>query len=273
MNPPYENEKIQEMTPGKVPVGLVGFLRHPNENLKADYRPGGLLRTVCWWAGVQVFFAIAMALLITFDLGQGGAEDTTRASMPPEGVSAKAFLWLLIFLPPVLEEFLFRYPLRRTRWVLTLWSTVVAYLLVSALAGCTGIEAQGLLWRLALGGAVGLAVGLGGWRYALKINFGGAVLLLGGGICPAALVQPAWGGLSVDLPAVPAGLHAGQICFGTGVRVRTDAARIRGGRCPACVLQPVFRHIVRYPDCGRCPLPEKDFASPSALRWALLIFP
>ena len=161
MNPPHENEKIQEMTPGKVPAGLVGFLRHPNENLKADYRPGGLLRTVCWWAGVQLFFAIAMALLITFDLGQGGAEDTTRASMPPEGVS------------PVLEEFLFRYPLRRTCWVLTLWSTVVAYLLVSALAGVRGIEAQGLLWRLALGGAVGLAVGLGGWRYALKINFGG----------------------------------------------------------------------------------------------------
>jgi len=173
MNPPHEKEKIQSMTPGKVPVGLVGFLRHPNENLKADYRPGGLLRTVCWWAGVQVFFAIAMALLITFDLGQGGAENTTRASMPPEGVSAKAFLWLLIFLPPVLEEFLFRYPLRRTRWVLTLWSAVAAYLLVSALAGVRGLEPQGLLWRLALGGAVGLAVGLGGWRYALKINFGG----------------------------------------------------------------------------------------------------
>ena len=113
-----------------------------------------------------------MALLITFDLGQGGAE-TSRSSMPPEGVSAKAFLWLLIFLPPVLEEFLFRYPLRRTRWALTLWSTVAAYLLVSALAGVRAIEPQGLLWRLALGGVVGLAVGLGGWRYALKINFGG----------------------------------------------------------------------------------------------------
>ena len=78
-------------------------------------------------------------------------------------------LWVVILMPPVLEETAFRLPLRRKRLYVTLGAAAITFI-VSALATSTAVYS--LSWpRLAACVVVALIFWLRGYKWVLKVNF------------------------------------------------------------------------------------------------------
>lgn len=78
-------------------------------------------------------------------------------------------LWVVILMPPVLDETAFRLPLRRKRLYVTLGAAAITFI-VSALATSTAVYS--LSWpRLAACVVVALIFWLRGYKWVLKVNF------------------------------------------------------------------------------------------------------
>lgn len=112
----------------------MAFLRHPDEDMAQDNHPLSLLRTCLWYFSTSLILVVGMAVLITLDLSPSVNSDN---SIP---------LWGVAFFLPVAEELAFRLPLRRKRWILTVWAGVVSYFLLSMALGTKVYEAEYLPW-------------------------------------------------------------------------------------------------------------------------------
>lgn len=140
--------------------GLLAFLRRPDEYVTQDNRPISLLRTCLWYFSTSLILVVGMAVLITLDLSPAVNSDN---SIP---------LWGVAFFLPVVEELAFRLPLRRKRWILTVWAGTVSYFLLCIALGTKVYETEYLPWRVA--GCIALTAGIwfGGWKWLRRISFG-----------------------------------------------------------------------------------------------------
>lgn len=146
--------------------GLLAFLRRPDEYVTQDNRPISLLHTCLWYFSTSLILVVGMAVLITLDLSPAVNSDN---SIP---------LWGVAFFLPVAEELAFRLPLRRKRWILTVWAGAISYFLLSMALGTKVYEAEYLPWRVA--GCIALTAGIwfSGWKWLRRIRFGWYFYLL-----------------------------------------------------------------------------------------------
>lgn len=127
-------------------MNLISFLRNP-VYFGRDNRPSQLLITVCWYFGCTV--AVSLLFLGFGRVFPEGVPEVTRRypDLP---------LWLVLLLPPLIEELAFRFPLRRSLATLGVGLFFLAFLLVSKGFGGEIYTAKLLPAR------IGIAFGLAG---------------------------------------------------------------------------------------------------------------
>lgn len=139
--------------------GLFAFLRHPSEDVTRDNSPLSLLRTVLWYFSTSLILVVGMAILITLDLSP--TTDSDR-HIP---------VWGIVLFLPIAEELAFRFPLRRKRWILTVWAGIVSYILLSMALSTKIYETSYLTERLIGCAAVTVGIWFQGWKWLRNIKF------------------------------------------------------------------------------------------------------
>lgn len=122
---------------------LIDFLRHPVENAPADNRPSQLLKTFGWFCLLQLVGLIGTGLFVLLweahlPLRDALADNTFRGVL------------IAVLIAPLLEEAMFRLPLRRNRVTLLIALAISLFGIVSAACGIPAIRsAERLPLRLA----------------------------------------------------------------------------------------------------------------------------
>lgn len=142
---------------------MARFVVSPTEYSTPDLKIGSVLMS-CFWFLVVNFSVTAIYHFVDIGVFNAVTPDssvgTARNYLP---------LWVVILMPPVLEETAFRLPLRRKRLYVTLGAAAITFI-VSALATSTAVYS--LSWpRLAACVVVALIFWLRGYKWVLKVNF------------------------------------------------------------------------------------------------------
>lgn len=151
---------MNENLPERQGKGLLAYLSHPGEEIMRDNRPFSLLRTCLWYFGTGLLLVVGMAVLITLDLSPSVDSDSNIPS------------WGVVLFLPVAEELGFRFPLRRKRWILTVWAGFASYFLLSMALGVKAYEVAFLVWRLVGCALLTAGVWFWGWKWLKRIRFG-----------------------------------------------------------------------------------------------------
>lgn len=142
---------------------MAGFVVLPAEYSTPDLRLGSVFMSLFWLLVINFavttiyhFVDIGVFNSVSPDSSTGSARDV----LP---------LWVIILLPPVLEETAFRLPLRRKRMYVTLGAAAITFI-VSALVSSTAVYS--LSWpRLAACAVVAVIFWWRGCKWVRKINF------------------------------------------------------------------------------------------------------
>lgn len=141
---------------------IIRFVISPRDNLALDFKIGSILKTVLWLFIIHISFTVVyhFADLIFYS-------ESVETSI---GNSVQALpLWIVLILPPILEETAFRLPLKRKRLYITLSSVAIMFF-VSAILFST--QVYHVTWvRLLSCVIVALIVWLWGYKWVLKIKF------------------------------------------------------------------------------------------------------
>ena len=105
---------------------------------------------------------VGMAILVTLDLSPDTGSDSTK------GVP----LWKVMLILPLVEEIVFRLPLRRKRWIWTVWAGTTAFMVTTLASGLKIYDMESLVWRLPVAMVVAGLMGWLGWKWMKKIPFG-----------------------------------------------------------------------------------------------------
>lgn len=141
---------------------MVRFAVAPREDGVSDFRIGSIVKAALWYFVIHIsvtlvyHFADLMLFGETLDTGIGNAVQT----LP---------LWVVLVLPPVLEETAFRLPLRRKRHYLALSSAAIMFL---ASAPLFSVRVYDIGWeRLLLSAVFAFVVWSWGWRWIQRLDF------------------------------------------------------------------------------------------------------
>ena len=104
---------------------------------------------------------VGMAILVTLDLSPDTGSDSTK-DVP---------LWKVMLILPLVEEFVFRLPLRRKRWIWTVWAGITAFMITTLASGLKIYDMESLVWRLPVAMVVAGWMGWLGWKWMKKIPF------------------------------------------------------------------------------------------------------
>lgn len=141
---------------------IIRFVISPRDVLVSDLKIGSILKTVLWFFIIHISFTFVyhFADLIFYS-------ESVETSI---GNSVQALpLWIVLILPPILEETAFRLPLKRKRLYITLSSVAIMFF-VSAILFST--QVYQVTWvRLLSCVIVALIVWLWGYKWVLKIKF------------------------------------------------------------------------------------------------------
>lgn len=219
-------------TPG---ITLFAFLRHPVENPPADLRPSQLLRTFGWFCLLQLAALTGTALLtllceVDLPFRDGLSDNTLRG-----------ILFAVLF-APLLEEAMFRLPLKRNSTTLLVALSIITFWIVSALCGGHGIRSAELLpLRLVLTLCALPPLWYVVRRAAMRIRFPGYFFLLAALFAFAHLYNVEFRALHVTFPVVAFLLWYVIEKFVTGCLY--GYARLRHGFAATCCLHALNNAI------------------------------
>lgn len=177
-------------------INLIAFLRHPVENTPADLRPVQLLRTFGWFCLLQctgMIGTVLFALLWEIDLPLREAlrDNTLRGIL------------LAVLFAPLLEEAMFRLPLKRNDTTLLVALAITVFWVVSALCVGRGIRsAERLPLRLVLTLCALPPLWYVVRRIAARIRFPRYFYLLAALFAGAHLYNIEFGSLHLSFPVV-----------------------------------------------------------------------
>lgn len=141
---------------------MISIVISPDENCSQDRSILSIIRTFLW------FFIIHISITLIYHFA-----DLLIYGETIENSIGNAFssfpLWVVLILPPLLEETAFRLPLKRRRAYIALSATLIAFFL-SASVFSTGVYE--VTWpRLAACAAIGIAVWIWGYKFVARINY------------------------------------------------------------------------------------------------------
>lgn len=175
---------------------LLDFLRHPVEYPPADNRPSQLLKTFGWFCLVQFAGLIGTGFFVL--LGE--------VNLPlREALGDNTFRGVLIavLLAPLLEEAMFRLPLRRNRVTLFIALAISLFGIVSATCGIPAIRsAERLPLRLVMTLCLLPPLWFAAWHVVRKIRFSHYFYLMAALFALAHLFNVEFQTLPITVPVI-----------------------------------------------------------------------
>lgn len=141
---------------------IVGFTLHPQEYCANDFRIVSIIKSFLWFFIIHMLFSVVyhFADLIFYSKGVETNIGDAIQTLP---------LWVVLILPPILEETAFRLSLKRKRLYIALSCTAIMFF-VSAVIFSTKV--YDVTWqRLFSCVVVVLIAWLWGYKWILKLNF------------------------------------------------------------------------------------------------------
>lgn len=141
---------------------IVGFTLHPQEYCANDFRIVSIIKSFLWLFIIHMSFSVVyhFADLIFYSKGVETNIGDTMQTLP---------LWVVLILPPILEETAFRLPLKRKRLYIALSCTAIMFF-VSAVIFSTKV--YDVTWQRLLSCVVVVLIAwLWGYKWILKLNF------------------------------------------------------------------------------------------------------
>lgn len=141
---------------------IVGFTLHPQEYCANDFRIVSIIKSFLWLFIIHMSFSVVYHFsdLIFYSKGVETNIGDTMQTLP---------LWVVLILPPILEETAFRLPLKRKRLYIALSCTAIMFF-VSAVIFSTKV--YDVTWQRLLSCVVVVLIAwLWGYKWILKLNF------------------------------------------------------------------------------------------------------
>lgn len=142
---------------------IVGFVVSPDEHCAADLKAVSIISSVMWLLVVNISCSLGYHILDMCIF---------NASAPQNSIGqALAYfpLWVILLLPPVLEETAFRLPLKRKRIFTALSAAAVAFIVT---ASVFSTKVYDVTWpRAAACAVIGLAFWLWGYKWIRRVDF------------------------------------------------------------------------------------------------------
>lgn len=141
---------------------IVQFVVSPKDDLVLDFKITSIIKTALWLILIHVSITVVyhFADLMFYSESAETSIGDSIQTLP---------LWVVLILPPVLEETAFRLPLKRKRLYITLSSAAVMFF-ISAIIFSSKI--YDVTWgRLLLCAIIALATWFWGYKWVSKVNF------------------------------------------------------------------------------------------------------
>lgn len=141
---------------------MVQFVTSPKDDLVLDFKISSIIKTVLWFMLIHVSITVVyhFADLIFYSESVETSIGDSIQTLP---------LWVVLILPPMLEETAFRLPLRRKRLYITLSSTAIMFFMSAIISSS---KVYDVTWeRLLLCAIVALIVWFWGYKWISKLNF------------------------------------------------------------------------------------------------------
>ena len=141
---------------------MVRFVISPKDDLVLDFKISSVIKTFLWFIFIHISITIVyhIAELIFSSESVETSIGNSIHTLP---------LWVVLILPPVLEETAFRLPLKRKRMYITLSSAAIMFF-ISAIISSSKV--YDVTWERLLSCAiVALIVWFWGYRWVSKVNF------------------------------------------------------------------------------------------------------
>lgn len=141
---------------------MVRFVIFPRDVLVSDFKIGSILKTVLWFFIIHISFTFVyhFADLVFYSESVETSIGNSVQTLP---------LWVILLLPPILEETAFRLPLKRKRLYITLSSAAIMFFL-SAIIFSTKV--YHVTWvRLFSCAILALITWFWGYKWVSKVNF------------------------------------------------------------------------------------------------------
>ena len=141
---------------------MVQFVVSPKDNLVLDFKISSIIKTAIWFILIHVSITIVyhFADLIFYSESAETSIGDSVQTLP---------LWVVLILPPILEETAFRLPLKRKRLYITLSSAAIMFF-ISAIIFSSKVYS--VTWERLLSCAiVALIAWFWGYKWVSKIKF------------------------------------------------------------------------------------------------------
>lgn len=140
---------------------MISVVLSPDENCTQDRNIPSIIRTFLWFLIIHISISVIYHFADLLIFGETIENSIENAFSFP--------LWVVLILPPILEETAFRLPLKRRRIYIALSATVVAFFLSASVFSTMVYE---VTWpRLAVCAAIGGAVWIWGYKLVARINY------------------------------------------------------------------------------------------------------
>lgn len=141
---------------------MVRFVISPRDVLVSDLKIGSILKTVLWFFIIHISFTFVyhFADLVFYSESVETSIGNSVQTLP---------LWVILLLPPILEEIAFRLPLKRKRLYITLSSAAIMFFLSAIIFSS---KVYDVTWeRLLFCSIIALATWFWGYKLVSKVNF------------------------------------------------------------------------------------------------------
>ena len=141
---------------------MVQFVISPKDDLALDFKIPSIIKTALW------FFIIHISITVVYHFADLLLYGETVNTSIENAVQTMPF-WLILVIPPIVEEIAFRLPLKRKRLYITLSSAAIMFF-ISAIIFSTKV--YDVTWeRLLLCAIIALIAWFWGYKLVSKVNF------------------------------------------------------------------------------------------------------
>ena len=146
---------------------IISFLRNPTENRVNSYKLSGLLSTAFIYFAITFIYAAIVAIASHYGIVKpemSRLNDLLASYKPLE-------LIFIIISMAVIEELMFRLPLRRDKYTIVIWLFVSSFYFASKILASDFFTAEMLAWRLSISVISTLLIYFAASKFIFEIDY------------------------------------------------------------------------------------------------------